>query len=187
MEVLDLVRIICKRNSIDHASYSDAELVKMNSLKQQMQRAVGEEGTFHDISDAPLTREDMLAYLYRSAALIYLNRAVLHASGAASSFQHLRLVREGILVLRSLGSCDAGWPLFVLACEAAADEQRLQILDVFARTAQEPSYRSSRLHLVRQLVESIWKQHDLNVASNVDYLTTLHAVISTTPSLPLFV
>lgn len=187
MDVLDLIRIICKRPSTYHdnfASYNDADIERIQDLRQRLQESVGEYGTFRDISEAPLTRKQMLAYLYRCAALIYLNRAVLKA--ATTSFQHRRLVREGILVLQNLGFCESAWPMFIIACEAIEDEQRLHILETLSQTPREPLHRSNHVPLIHRMIETIWKQNDLSYDSNVDYARTLHAVISTAPALPLF-
>ncbi|KAJ5565149.1 hypothetical protein N7513_001391 [Penicillium frequentans] len=187
MDVLDLIRIICKQPSTyqdDFASYPDADMERIQDLRQRLQGSVGEYGTFRDISEAPLTRTQMLAYLYRCAALIYLNRAVFKA--ATTSFQHRRLIREGILVLQNLGFCESAWPMFIIACEAIEDEQRLHILDTLSQTQRDPLRRSNHVPLIHRMIETIWKQHDLSYDSNVDYTSILHAVISTAPALPLF-
>lgn len=187
MDALDLIRIICKRPSAYHHSdvpYDDADLERIHGLKQRLQQSIGEIGTFHDIAEGSLTRQEMLTYLYRCAALIYLNRAVLKVP--ISSFQHRRLVREGILLLKSLGFCESAWPLFILACEASEDEQRLQILEILSETKREPRRRSNHVPLIQRMVEAIWNQNDLTLDSAVDYVSILHAVISTAPSLPLF-
>lgn len=156
----------------------------MHELKGRLEEAVGEKGTFHDIAEVSSTRQGMLAYLYRCATLIYLNRAVLQVSNA--SFHHRRLVREGILVLQNLGFCESAWPMLILACEANEDEQRLQILQTLWKTGREPLHRSSHVPLIQRMIEAIWNQNDLGCDSGVDYSRTLHAVISTAPALPLF-
>ncbi|KAJ5611250.1 hypothetical protein N7510_007969 [Penicillium lagena] len=187
MDVLDLIRIICKRPSADNknlATYDDTDIEQIENLRHRLQEAVGEYGTFHSTSEAPLTRNQMLAYLYRCAALVYMNRAVLKVS--TTSFQHRRLVREGLLVLQNLGFCESAWPMIILACEAIEDDQRLQILDTLSKTGREPLYRSNNVPLIHSMIETIWKQIDLSYDSDVDYTRTLHAVVSTAPALPLF-
>lgn len=152
-------------------------------LKNNIYKIIGEYGPFHNGLE-PLTPQQTLTHLYRCAALIYLNRAVSNIS--TSLFSHKRLIREGLLLLQKLGSCDSAWPLFILACEASDDEQRLQILDVLAETGQQTRGRANHVPLIRGMVEAIWKQNDLNVDGGVDYVRTLDAVVSTAESLPLF-
>jgi len=187
IDALDLMRIICKRPLTDpngHGPYNFTDMARMQQLKGALLKIVGEAGSFHDNSRMPLTKQQLTSYLYTCAALIYFNRAV--GEIPASSFEQRRLVREGILILHRLGSCGSAWPLFVLACEANDDDQRLQISDVLLRTQQESSPRSNHVPLIRTMVEAIWNQNDLNVDSDVHYVETLHAVISLAPSLPLF-
>jgi hypothetical protein len=77
--------------------------------------------------------------------------------------------------------------LFILACEANQDDQRVQILDILSKTDQEPRHRFNHVALIRQMVRAIWSQNDLNADDNIDYIETLTAIISTAPFLPLFV
>jgi hypothetical protein len=168
----------------DDLSYDESDVSQIHKLKGTIEEAVGDQGTFHDIPEVSSTRQGMLAYLYRCAALLYLNRTVLKVS--STSFQHKRLVREGILVLVNLGFCESAWPMLILACETNEDEQRLQVLQTLARTRQESPHRSSHVPLIQRMIEAIWNQNDLGCDSGVDYCRTLHAVISTAPALPLF-
>lgn len=186
MDVLDLIRIICKRPSAYYGEtfYTDIEMVHMRELQQNIQNSVGAVGPLHDNSETSLTRSEILTCLYRCAVLIYFNRAVAEAS--TSSFQHRRLVREGILLLQYLGCCESAWLLFILACEANEDEQRRQILNALSESEEESMLRSNHVPLIRIMVEAIWNQNDLNLDSHVSYVRTLHAVISTAPWLPLF-
>lgn len=95
-------------------------------------------------------------------------------------------MREGILLLQNLGFCESAWPLFVIACEAKEDEQRLQILATLADTRRELGQRSSHIPLIQHMIEAVWNQNDLNIESDVSYCRTINAVVSTAPSLPLF-
>lgn len=156
-------------------------------LKQRLQVAVGEYGTFHDMLGSNLTRQQMLAVLYRCATLIYLNRVVFGVG--TTSFQHKRLVREGIIILQNLGFCESAWPVFILACEAVEDEQRLAIIETLSKTREQPLHRSQHVPLIQTLSERMWSQidlHDDRDNIDFDYSLALHAVISTAPFLPLF-
>ncbi|ETS04882.1 hypothetical protein M419DRAFT_33640 [Trichoderma reesei RUT C-30] len=186
-DVLDLVRNVCKRPSSDpgdHSPYNNTDMGQIHQLRQRIYGIIGEYGTFHDNCESSLTRQDMMTSLYRYAALIYLNRSVANIS--ISSFSHRRLVREGILLLQNLGFCESAWPLFVIACEAKEDEQRLQILATLADTRRELGQRSSHIPLIQHMIEAVWNQNDLNIESDVSYCRTINAVVSTAPSLPLF-
>lgn len=180
MDALDLIWNVCKRPPI----YSTADMERMQDLKRNLQKTIGETGPFYDISETPITRQHMMSYLYTCAALIYFNRAVANVS--PYSFEQKRLVREGMLILHHLGSCESAWPLFILACEASNDEERLQMSDILSKTGQESLHRVNHVPLIRSMVEAVWNQNDLNADSDVSYVETLHAVFSTAPSLPLF-
>ena len=187
MDALDLVLHICKRPSkyrYGDTKYDNADMTQIQQHRHRLYKVVGEYGTFRDNLPATLTRQGMLAQLYRFAALIYMNRALAVIS--PSSFSHRRLVREGIWLLRSLASCETAWPLFILACEADTDELRLQILDILSATMEDLAQRSNHIPLVRHIIEAIWKQNDLDVDSSISYVEMLDAVISTAPYLPLF-
>lgn len=143
--------------------------------------------TFRDygpISEPHADRNTMVSNLHRLACLIYVNRTTSSVSGI--DFHHKRLVREGILLLTEMETCQNAWPLFIIACEAADDEQRLAILDVFEKSRQDRRRRWNHIHFIQHTVEAIWKQHDLDVEEKLDYLTVLNAVISGLPFVPAF-
>lgn len=126
----------------------------------------------------------MVSDLHRLASLIHVNRAVHRVSG--TEFRHRRLVREGILLLTKMTTCQHAWPLFIIACEAADDEQRLAILDIFEQSRLDRRRRSSHIHFIQHLVEAVWHQHDLNMENQVDYVTIFDAVVGAVSFTPLF-
>ncbi len=83
-------------------------------------------------------------------------------------------------------TCQNAWPLFIIACEAVGDDQRLAILDVFEQSRQDRRRRSSHIHLIQHMVEAVWNQHDLNAENQVDYLTIFDAVVGGVPFIPPF-
>ncbi|PTB53579.1 hypothetical protein M431DRAFT_144107 [Trichoderma harzianum CBS 226.95] len=187
MDVLHLVRNVCKRPSTYASAdlpYNNTDMERLQQFRQNIYGIIGEYGTFHEHLESLLNRQDMLSCLYQYAALIYLNRTVSNVS--TSSFSHRRLVREGILLLKNLGFCESAWPLFIIACEANEDSQRLQILSILADTNQEIEHRSNHIPLMQQMIEAIWNQNDLAIENYVGYSKILDAVVSTAPSLPLF-
>jgi hypothetical protein len=164
--------------------YANAGMERTKVLEQNVSRAVGDYGPIHVPSATPMNRNTMVADLHRLACLIYLNRAVHCVAG--TEFSHRRLVREGILLLTKMMTCQNAWPLFIIACEAVGDDQRLAILDVFEQSRQDPRRRSSHIHLIQHMVEAVWNQHDLNTENQVDYLTIFDAVVGGVPFIPPF-
>ena len=161
-----------------------AQIERTNVLEQNISRVVEDYGHLHVQSTTPMNRNTMVSDLHRLACLIYVNRAVHRVP--ETDFRHRRLVREGILLLTNMITCQNAWPLFIVACEAVDDNQRLAILDVFEQSRQDRRRRSSHIHLIQHMVEAVWKQHDLDTENQVDYLTILDAVVSAVPFMPVF-
>ena len=184
---LSLVCMACRRSSPDD-KYGRGRLtvnhvMEMETLERRIYEVIGEAGPAYNAEEAGLDRRGLIACLYQIAALIYANRTVLKVS--KTSYQHRRLVREGMLLLRMLGSCESAWPLFILSCEANTDAQRIEVLEILSRTACEQKRRSNHAHMVQAMAMAVWNQNDLNVDNDVDYCSTLDAVISAAPFMPL--
>jgi Fungal specific transcription factor domain len=166
-------------------NYVNAGMERTKMLEQNISRVVGDYDPIHIQPATPIDRNTMVSDLHRLACLIYVNRAVHCVSG--TEYRHRRLVKEGILLLTKMITCQNAWPLFIIACEAVDDDQRLAILDVFELSRQDRRRRSSHIHFIQHLVEAVWNQHDLNVENQVDYLTILDAVVGGVPFTPPFV
>ncbi|KAI1611957.1 fungal-specific transcription factor domain-containing protein [Exophiala viscosa] len=186
-DVLQLVVHTCRRALVANHSetnHANAGIERMNMLEQNISMVIGNCGPIHIPSATQMDRNMMVADLHRLACLIYVNRTVHCVSG--TEFRHRRLVREGILLLTKMVTCQNAWPLFIIACEAVDDAQRLAILDVFEQSRQDRRRRSSHIHLIQHMVEAVWNQHDLNVDNQVDYLTIFNAVVAGVPFMPPF-
>lgn len=186
-DVLQLVVHTCRRAIVAKPSemdYANAGMERTKVLEQNISRAVGDYGPIHVQSATPIDRNTMVSDLHRLACLIYVNRAVHCVSG--TEFRHRRLVREGILLLTEMMTCQNAWPLFIIACEAVDDDQRLAILDVFEQSRQDRRRRSSHIHFIQHIVEAVWNQHDLNTENEVDHLTIIDAVVGGVPFIPPF-
>ena len=184
-DVLQLVVHTCSRAIVDTTSERtdpNAGIEEIKALERKISRSVGNYGPLHLQYDTPLDRNSMVSDLHRLACLIYVNRAVHCVSGM--EFNHERLVREGILLLTKMVTCQNAWPLFIIGCEAIADDQRLAILDVLEQSRTDQRRRSSHIHLIQHMVEAVWKQHDLNAENQVDHLTILDAVVGGVPFIP---
>lgn len=178
----------CRRSSPNdkygRGGITDDDMIQIKKLERQIYKVISEEGPSYNAREAVLDRRDVLSLLYQIAALIYLDRVVLKVSDM--SFRHRRLVREGMLLLEMLGSCESAWPLFILACEANGDEQRLEVMEVFSKTSHEQKRRSNHAYMIQAMVTAVWNQNDLNIDNGVDYSSTLDAVISAASHMPLF-
>ncbi|KAF2000801.1 hypothetical protein P154DRAFT_575512 [Amniculicola lignicola CBS 123094] len=185
--VLELIVHTCRRTivaSSPEMQYTNAELERAKVLEQKISTAVGEFGPIRAPCAIAMDRSAMVSDLHRVACLIYANRAAHCVSG--TDFRHRRLVREGMLLLGELETCQNAWPLFIIACEAVDDGQRLAILDVCERTRQDRRQRSSHIHSIQNMIKAVWNQHDLDADDRIDYLAILDAVISGLPFMPLF-
>jgi hypothetical protein len=131
--------------------------------------------------EAPKER-DRITELYRLAALIYLNRAALGYSG--EELRHRNLVNRGLDILCGKLTSTPPWPVFMIACEARDDAQRMTALEILDRAGEEP--RSFNMRLIRQLVEACWNQDDLHEDEPLDYHTKLRIAIRAAPYVPPF-
>jgi hypothetical protein len=188
IDVLELVAYTCRRAIVSNPSevdHGNDAMERAEVLEQNISKAAGDYGAgIHVEYAAPIDRNIMVSNLHRVASLIYADRAVHRVSG--TEFRHRRLVREGILLLTKMRTCQNAWPLFIIACEAFDDSQRLAILDVFEKSRQDRKRRSNHIHFIQHLVEAVWNQHDLNAENEIDYLTIFDAVVGSVPFIPLF-
>jgi hypothetical protein len=185
--VLQLIVYTCTRAIVLKPSgmnYAVAGIERLKVLEENISRTVGHYGPIHLPSAAQIDRHTMVSNLHRLACLIYVNRAVHCISG--TEFHHRRLVREGILLLTEMITCQSAWPLFIIACEATDDDQRLTILDVFEQSRRDRRRRSNHIHFIQHMVEAVWNQHDLNSGNQAGFLTMLNAVVGGVPFMPLF-
>ncbi|KAK6209288.1 hypothetical protein LQW54_006392 [Pestalotiopsis sp. IQ-011] len=97
------------------------------------------------------------AELYRLATFLYLQRA--HNTAQVHELRPLYL-QQAFAVLRSLETCTSPWPLFVLACEADTDDQRIDILQALDRMDSERHIGNIRV--LRDIIEVFWKQQDMH-------------------------
>jgi hypothetical protein len=158
--------------------------LELTVLEQNISMAIGGQSAVFDLSSQPRDRKTMIADLHRLASLIYINRTAHKVSGTA--FQHTQLVRQALLLLTKLGTCQNAWPLFIIACEANNDEQRLAVMQVFECTQKDQRQRSNHIHLIRHMVEAVWSQRDLDEDGQVDFEAMFDAVIRAVPFIPPF-
>ncbi|KAI1380979.1 fungal-specific transcription factor domain-containing protein [Hypoxylon crocopeplum] len=117
------------------------------------------------------------AEIYRIAAFLYLQR-----TGENSQNQELRsmYLEQAFQALNSLEVCTSPWPLFVIACETENDQQRIMILQTLDRMDDER--RIGNVYVLRGIIESYWKQQDLQAdsgrASNIKWWNVVNLNIT---------
>lgn len=100
------------------------------------------------------------AELYRIATFLYLQRTSNTAQVHETRTIYLE---QAFKVLTNIEVCTSPWPLFVLACEAEIDEQRIEILQTLDR--MDTVRHIGNIKVLREIIESYWKQHDLQADS----------------------
>jgi hypothetical protein len=137
-----------------------------------------------DLSDLSSTkhREFAVMEICRLAALIYLERASRNFSGHSTKLESW--ANAGFAILAAMSECKYNFPIFIIACEARRDEQRIIILDCLERTlAKSPSAGGV---MVREMIQSAWAMDDLETAGEVDYMAKMDLIISGWDTMPSF-
>ncbi|KAL6904339.1 fungal-specific transcription factor domain-containing protein [Trichoderma evansii] len=134
-------------------------------------------------SDDELSKDrDKTTELYRISTLVYLNRAALGYTGEEPV--HRNLVSKGLDILCGKLIYTPPWPVFILACEATEDSERMTALEILTKAGEEP--RSHNMRLMRLLVEACWNQDDLREKETLDYHVKLRTTIRIAPYVPPF-
>jgi len=124
------------------------------------------------------------AELYRIASLIYLYRVARRMPSDSPALSHL--VEDAMSIFEKTGISDSTWPMFVIGCEAKLDHHRAVMIDTFQATEEKRQF--ANIHWVRQMVESAWKQDDLNTTEqDIDGMIRYNSVMSASKVLPSFV
>jgi hypothetical protein len=187
IEVLELLVHACRQAIVapsPEMAYTAAELRRARVLEHRISTTVGDFGPISTSTTEPRHRHAMVSDLHRIACLIYVNRAVHRMTG--TEFRHQRLVREGILLLGELRTCQSAWPLFIVGCEAVDDEQRLAILHACERSCQDTRQKTSHVDSTQRLIGAVWNQRDLDEGGQLEYTAILDAVIGGLAFMPLF-
>lgn len=107
-------------------------------------------------SAGDLDKIHLTAELYRIAAILYL-RAICPSVDATN--QTSTWLAKAFEVLTRLEVCTSPWPLFVVACESHADQQRIMILRTLDR--MDENRNIGNVFVLRELIENYWIQVDL--------------------------
>lgn len=121
--------------------------------------------------------------LFPLAGLMYLERAAMNVSGPSAKLD--QYTREAFAILSELEMYPHSFPLFVFGCEARTDEQRMAILDLITKTEQKLHGRN--MDEIREMIEAVWTQQDLETEGEVEYIRILNLVISHRDPIPSFI
>lgn len=99
----------------------------------------------------------LTAELYRIAALLYNQR--IHAGYLDRCHEREFFLIQAFQTLGRLPICTSPWPLFVIACEADSDDQRLVILRMLDH--MDEARNIGNVFVLRDIILSFWKQQDL--------------------------
>ncbi|KAI1873906.1 uncharacterized protein JN550_003175 [Neoarthrinium moseri] len=122
--------------------------------------------------------------LYQTATLVYLLRASQSPWEPPADLDSV--IDRAFAGPIQAPACEHFFPMFILACEARTDEQRVAILDLLDRTERNDHMRSMKGF--RAEIQSFWVQQDLNADSDLvlNYVGVMKAVVSSNKALPSY-
>ena len=123
--------------------------------------------------------------LYKLAMRIFLIRTSCNAWQLPSELKPL--IDQALMIPARSPMCAHFFPLFIVACEAATDEQRAAVLGLIDRSENGPRARS--MEQLRKGVLAVWVQQDLHADGYpvANYLGIMRAVIGSSETFPSFV
>jgi hypothetical protein len=120
--------------------------------------------------------------LYRLAALIYLERASRNFSGTSAKIDAWS--RAALQIIEKMKYCKHIFPVFIIACEARTDEQRIIVLDCIHNAVEIASSQS--LQTAEEMIHRAWGLDDLETEHDVSYLAKLDLIMSVHETMPSF-
>lgn len=154
---------------------------KLETLQQTIDATDAKGRTELDRPRVVLTAE-----LYRLSALLYLEQTRRELSGEPLSCSNH--VIEGLKlrafeILAQLEVCSSPWPLFIVACEAQTDADRIRILDIIDR--MNDRRRIGNVSVLRRIIEISWNQQDLKSLKQTSAATDWRQFVNT--KVPCFI
>ncbi|KAK8089901.1 hypothetical protein PG997_004862 [Apiospora hydei] len=134
------------------------------------------------LSQSERTRILTTAELYRVAASLYLQRTTNSPQALEARSIYLT---QAFQLLGNLSICTSPWPLFVIACESEADEQRIEILLNLDKMDKERHI--GNYYVLREVIEVYWKQHDLQADSARQSQTKWWDIVDLNTAAPWFI
>ncbi|KAK8048747.1 fungal-specific transcription factor domain-containing protein [Apiospora phragmitis] len=172
----------------DATQYSAEEKTRKNEEWHRVEAKLATlEQTLHPdsidkLSQSERTRILITAELYRVAASLYLQRTT--SSPQALEARSVYLL-QAFQLLGNLKICTSPWPLFVIACESEADEQRIEIMLNLDKMDKERHI--GNYYVLREVIEVYWKQHDLQADSTRQSQTKWWDIVDLNTAAPWFI
>jgi hypothetical protein len=154
----------------------------LNDLRLKLQNA---DACIYDHDDsAPydVSYNEQLLDLARLAGLIYLERVSRNFSGYSAKIESW--TKQALQMLAKLESCHCPFALFFIGCETDIDEDRIVILNLYAKMENRPHLQS--FMEVKGLIQTAWNQQDLAEEGELDYVHKLNLVMSSRDIVPTF-
>jgi hypothetical protein len=112
-------------------------------------------------TDAQIKAASATAELYRLATLLYLQRVV---PDIGDDVRRAAYLRQAYAALSEVPVATGPWPVFIIACEARTDEERIYILEILDQMDKVRNVGNVRV--MGTILETIWKQRDLQENSD---------------------
>jgi hypothetical protein len=151
----------------------------LDGLRSRLESVSSRADTYSSSQDA-LQHTESLLELTRLAGLIYLERVSRNFSGQSPKI--ISWTRQGLDILINLESCLCPFALLIIGCETNTDEDRIVILDLYARMEKKPHFRS--FLEVKALIQTAWNQQDLAEDHELEYIHKLNLVLSSRDVVP---
>ncbi|KAK2805124.1 hypothetical protein FQN50_006369 [Emmonsiellopsis sp. PD_5] len=192
MEMMNLISRICALppDATALANLSPKEQEEMSAIEHDLLTIQQEPTQPHIPSTETETgidlrsREIKLAAFYRLGMLIYFERVMRNNSGPSARVD--RWAGEAFAILREIDLWARPLPLFFVACEAHAEEQRAVILSLLTRKQRREFQRP--LDCFQRLIEAMWVRYDLygDDGRQLNYAEALNSVTAMSNLLPAF-
>jgi len=157
----------------EYERYLDDLRARLESVSPHTHRV---SGSVHD----ELNHTEKLLELTRLAGLIHLERVSRNFSGHSPVID--AWAQQALSMIARLNSCLCPFALFIVACEADKDSDRLIILDLYARMEARPHLQS--FMEVKSLIQTAWNLQDLAEDGELEYIQKLNIVLSSRDVVP---
>jgi hypothetical protein len=155
----------------------------LNILRSSLENVSSDTVATDGVSTGVVGNTDHILEVTRLAGLIYLERVSRNFSGQSAKIESW--TKAALSMIQTLESCLCPFALFVVSCEVNADEDRLIILDLYAKM-ESRSHLPSLLE-VKALIQTAWIQQDLEVDGELQYIHKLNLVMSSREVIPSFI
>ncbi len=113
-------------------------------------------------SSSQMAASSATAELYRLASLLYLLRVVSMNSDEA---QRVACLNQAFDTLKQVRVATSPCPVFIFACEARTEEQRIHIWEVLE--CMDSARNVGNVRVMRTIIQTIWKQQDIREPVNL--------------------